>query len=56
LNVDFDLTLTVCAHLLYQCLGRRLKGFETSTPQKLYRKFVNRPRLHKSFHKRPVEV
>lgn len=43
LNVDFDLTLTVCAHLLYQCLGRRLKGFETSTPQKLYRKFVNTP-------------
>jgi transposase len=43
LNVDFDLTMTVCAHLVYQCLGQRLKGFETSTPQKLYRKFVNTP-------------
>lgn len=43
LNVDFDLTLTVCAHLLYQCLARRLKGFETCTPAKLYRKFVNTP-------------
>ena len=43
LNVDFDLTLTVCAHLVYQCLARRLKGFETSTPQTLYRKFVNTP-------------
>ena len=43
LNVDFDLTLTVGAHLLYQCLARRLKGFETCTPAKLYRKFVNTP-------------
>ena len=43
LNVDFDLTMTLCAHLVYQCLGQRLKGFETSTPQKLYRKFVNTP-------------
>ena len=43
LNVDFDLTLTACAHLLYQCLGRRLEGFETCTPAKLYRKFVNTP-------------
>jgi len=23
LNVDFDLTLTVCANLFYQCLARR---------------------------------
>ncbi|MEE9296658.1 MAG: hypothetical protein V3W34_17070, partial [Phycisphaerae bacterium] len=38
-----DLTLTVCAHLIYQCLGRRLKGFETCTPAKLYGKFVNTP-------------
>ena len=43
LNVDFDLTLTAGAHLLYQCLGRRLKGFEACTPAKLYRKFVNTP-------------
>lgn len=41
LNVDFDLTLTVCAHLLYQCFARRLKGFETATPANLYRKFIN---------------
>jgi transposase len=43
LNVDFDLTLTVCAHLLYQCFARRLKGFETATPASLYRKFINTP-------------
>jgi hypothetical protein len=43
LNVDFDLTLTVCAHLLYQCFARRLKGFETATPSTLYRKFINTP-------------
>jgi hypothetical protein len=41
LNVDFDLTLTVVADLLYRELGRRLKGFERASPQKLYRKFVD---------------
>jgi hypothetical protein len=43
LNVDFDLTLTVVAALLYQRLGARLKGFAQSTPQTLFRKFVNTP-------------
>ena len=43
LNVNFDLTLTACAHLLYQCFARRLKGFETATPSSLYRKFINTP-------------
>lgn len=41
LNVDFDLTLTVAADLLYRELGRRLKGFERASPQKLFRKFVD---------------
>ena len=41
LNVDFDLTLTVAADLLYRELGRRLKGFERTGPQKLFRKFVD---------------
>ena len=41
LNVDFDLTLTVAADLLYRELGRRLKGFERAGPQKLFRKFVD---------------
>ena len=41
LNVDFDLTLTVAAALLYQRLGGRLKGFANATPQKLFAKFVN---------------
>jgi transposase len=43
LNVDFDLTLTVAAALLYQCLGGRLKGFANATPQTLFAKFVNTP-------------
>jgi transposase len=43
LNVDFDLTLTVVAAMLYQRLGARLKGFAKSTPQTLFRKFVNTP-------------
>ena len=41
LNVDFDLTLTVAADLLYRERGRRLKGFGQASPGKLYRKFVN---------------
>jgi len=41
LNVDFDLTLTVVADLLYRMLGWRLKGFEHSSPQKLYRKAID---------------
>mgnify|MGYP001409703909 CR=1 FL=1 len=43
LNVDFDLTLTVVAHLLYQRLASRLKGFATTTSASIYRKFVNPP-------------
>jgi transposase len=41
LNVDFDLTLTVVADLLYRGLARRLKGFDRASPQKLFRKFVD---------------
>jgi hypothetical protein len=41
LNVDFDLTLTVVADLLYRMLGWRLKGFGHSSPQTLYRKFID---------------
>jgi hypothetical protein len=41
LNVDFDLTLTVAADLLYRELARRLKGFEKASPLKLFRKFVD---------------
>jgi transposase len=41
LNVDFDLTLTVLADLLYRRLGERLKGFSHAGPSKLFRKFVD---------------
>jgi transposase len=41
LNVDFDLTLTVLADLLYRKLGERLKGFGQAGPAKLFRKFVD---------------
>ena len=62
LNVDFDLTMTVLADLLYREMARRLKGFEHASPQKLFRKFVDTPgsvkigedqirvRLHKRAH------
>ena len=35
LNVDFDLTLTVLADLLYRKLAERLKGFEPDRPIKV---------------------
>jgi hypothetical protein len=41
LNVDFDLTMSVAADLLYRELARRLKGFEQASPSKLFRKFVD---------------
>jgi transposase len=43
LNVDFDLTLTVLADLLYRSLAERLKGFTQAGPSKLFRKFVDTP-------------
>jgi hypothetical protein len=43
LNVDFDLTLTVLADLLYRNLAERLKGFARAGPARLFRKFVDTP-------------
>ena len=43
LNVDFDLTLTVVADLLYRVLAERLKGFARASPYKVFRKFVDTP-------------
>ncbi len=41
LNVEFDLTLTVLADLLYRRLAERLKGFVRARPSRLFRKFVD---------------
>jgi transposase len=41
LNVDFDLTLTVLADLLYRRLAERLKGFAQASAAKLFRKFID---------------
>ena len=41
LNVDFDLTLTVVAAMLYQRLADKLKGFNHATPQTIFRRFIN---------------
>jgi hypothetical protein len=41
LNVDFDLTLTVLADLLYRRLAERLRGFGRTGPARLFRKFVD---------------
>ena len=41
LNVDFDLTLTVLADLLYRKLAERLKGFARTGPSRVFRKFID---------------
>jgi hypothetical protein len=43
LNVDFDLSLTVLADLLYRRLADRLRGFARAGPARLFRKFVDTP-------------
>jgi transposase len=43
LNVDFDLTLTVLADLLYRSLAERVKGFAQAGPSRLFRKFIDTP-------------
>ncbi len=41
LNVDLDTTLTVAAQLAYDWLRRRLPGYETATPDTVWRRFVS---------------
>lgn len=41
LNVDLDTTLTVAAQLAYDWLRRRLPGYETVTPDTIWRRFIN---------------
>jgi transposase len=41
LNVDVDTTLTVIAGALYRLLGRSLKRYEHTTPERLYDHFVD---------------
>jgi len=40
LNVDFDVTTTVLASLLYRILASKLSGFESCGPKLLFRKFI----------------
>ena len=40
LNVDLDVALTVLANGCYRWLANRLKGFDRSDPEQVYRKFV----------------
>lgn len=43
LNVDLDTTLTVWAGAAYDALRRRLPGYETATPDTIWRRFVSTP-------------
>ncbi|MGH9243223.1 MAG: hypothetical protein ACRD29_02665 [Acidimicrobiales bacterium] len=41
LNVDLHTTLTVAAQLAYDWLRRRLPGYETATPDTIWRRFIS---------------
>jgi hypothetical protein len=41
LNVDLDTTLTVAAQLAYDSLRRRLPGYQTATPDTIWRRFIS---------------
>jgi transposase len=41
LNVDLDTTLTVWAAAAYDYLRQRLPGYETATPDTIWRRFIN---------------
>lgn len=41
LNVDLDTTLTVVAGNLYRLLARKLSGYETATPERIWRHFLD---------------
>jgi len=43
LNVDLDTTLTVWAAAAYDHLRRRLPGYETATPDTIWRRFISTP-------------
>ena len=43
LNVDLDTTLTVVAGNLYRILARKLPRYETATPERIWRHFLDTP-------------
>jgi len=43
LNVDLDTTLTVVAGNLYRMLARKLNRYETATPERIWRHFLDTP-------------
>jgi transposase len=43
LNVDLDATLTVVAGNLYRMLARQLTRYETATPERIWRHFLDTP-------------
>jgi len=55
LPVDFDVTLTLVAHSLYKLFVSQLRGYETLTPKRAFRKMVDR-RAHIHIREREIEV
>jgi transposase len=43
LNIDLDTTLTVVAGNLYRMLARKLSRYETATPERIWRHFLDTP-------------
>ncbi len=43
LNVDLDTTLTVVGGNLYRVLARKLSRYETATPERIWRHFLDTP-------------
>ena len=43
LNVDLDTTLTVVAGNLYRMLARQLSRYQTATPERIWRHFLDTP-------------
>ena len=55
LPVDFDVALTLVAHSLYKLFTHQLRGYETLTPKRAFRKIIDR-RAHIHIREREIEV
>jgi transposase len=55
LNVDFDVTLTLVANSLYKLFVGQLRGYETLSPKRAFRKIVDR-RAQVNIRERDIEV
>ncbi|MFH1777996.1 MAG: hypothetical protein ABH952_10620 [Candidatus Omnitrophota bacterium] len=43
MRIDFDVLLTLIAEGAYHILAKKLRGYEQSTPELIFRKFIDTP-------------